>query len=183
MRMIYIRQSTPDELNTVLQVELDAFSNDAEIQTLVTDLFSDQTAFPLISLLAFDEHKPVGHVYFSTARLEGASADMRVMLLAPLAVARSHQKQGVGQALIHRAFEEALKFDVDLVFVLGHPTYYPQCGFTPAGQRGFNAPYPIAEKDAGAWMVIALSEGAIERAGGGRVHCAQSLMKPQYWRE
>ena len=32
---------------------------------------------------------------------------------------------------------------VDLVFVLGHPGYYPKFGFRPAGALGFEAPYPI----------------------------------------
>ena len=181
--MIHIRQSTPDELSTILEVELDAFSNDSEIHTLVSDLFADPDAAPLISLLAFDNKNPVGHIYLSVANLEPTHADVRIMLLAPLAVVKSRQREGIGTFLIHSALEKARSSRVDLVFVLGHPAYYPRCGFSPAGQFGFEAPYPIEEKNAAAWMVLELSEGAIQKAGGGKVQCAQSLMKPEYWRE
>ena len=42
---------------------------------------------------------------------------------------------------------------VELVFVLGHPDYYPRHGFKPAGALGFEAPYPIPDKNVNAWMV------------------------------
>jgi putative acetyltransferase len=71
---------------------------------------------------------------------------------------------------------------VDLVFVLGHPAYYPRFGFSPAGARGLDAPYPIPQKNAEAWMVRELRPGVIGDCSG-RVICADALADPEYWRE
>ena len=108
--MIQIRQATEKELNLVLDVELDAFEGDPEIRTLVTDLAADESARPLISLLAFDGELAVGHVYFSRARVEGGNLDDGVMILAPLAVRTSYQKKGIGQQLINAGFEYAYQY-------------------------------------------------------------------------
>ena len=181
--MIRIRESKETELETVLSVELDAFHNDPEIRTLVQDLFMDESAKPIISLLAFDGDEAVGHVYFSAATIDDCGADVMTMLLAPLAVRPSHQKKGIGQQLIYAAFEKAAQIGVKVIFVLGHPTYYPHCGFVPAGVKGFLAPYPIPEENANAWMMHELQAGVLAGLNGGTVRCASSLMKPQYWRE
>jgi len=71
---------------------------------------------------------------------------------------------------------------VELVFVLGHPSYYPRFGFRPAGVRGFRAPYPIPDENADAWMVKELKPGVMERFAG-TVECASVLMHPAYWIE
>ena len=46
-------------------------------------------------------------------------------------------------SILHSHMEQ--KRDVELVFVLGHPEYYPRYGFTPAGEQGFEAPNSIPE--------------------------------------
>ena len=71
---------------------------------------------------------------------------------------------------------------VDLVFVLGHPEYYPRFGFTPAGVLGFEAPYPIPDEHAGAWMVQELKQGVIGRVKG-KIQCSEVLNQSQHWRE
>ena len=66
--------------------------------------------------------------------------------------------------------------------MLGHPWYYPRHGFTPAGILGFEAPFPIPEKDADAWMVQELRSGIIGTVSG-KVVCCDALNKPEHWRE
>ena len=82
-------------------------------------------------------------------------------MLAPLAVVPECQKQGVGGTLVKHGLELLSKSGVDLVFVLGYPEYYTRHGFAPAGVRGFDAPYPIPEKNSDAWMVFELRPGVI----------------------
>ncbi len=53
------------------------------------------------------------------------------------------QATGIGAALIKQGLALLKTSGVELVFVLGHPGYYPRSGFTPAGVLGFDAPYPI----------------------------------------
>jgi len=138
----------------------------------------------------------VGHVLFNAARLRrepdpgrGASRPRpkapdtgRIAILAPLAVVPDRQRQGIGGALIERDLQMLRRSGVDLVFVLGHPDYYPRHGFEPAGSLGFAAPFPIPPKDAGAWMVQAMRPG-LTGSLRGTVLCADSMNRPEYWRE
>ena len=52
----------------------------------------------------------------------------------------------------------------------------------PAGEPGFEAPHPIPEEHAAAWMIQALNGDAIGRIKG-KVQCAEVLNQPQHWRE
>jgi putative acetyltransferase len=42
------------------------------------------------------------------------------------------------------------KSGIDLVFVVGHPQYYPRYGFTSASKLGFELTYSIPEEAADA---------------------------------
>jgi len=176
-----IREATDSDLNDVLSVEKEAFGYDKE-SNLVKDLLSDSSASPLYSLLVFNDDRAVGHVLFTSARLEGTQNGVSISILAPLAVIPDLQKQGLGGKLIERGLKHLADSGVDLVFVLGHPDYYPRYGFKPAGVQGFEAPYPIPEEHADAWMVQELRPGVIGSVTG-KVRCADMLNKPEHWRE
>jgi len=176
-----ILEATDSDLNDVLFVEKEAFGYVKE-SNLVKDLLSDPSAKPLYSLLAFSDDRAVGHILFTSARLENTQNDLSISILAPLAVIPGFQKRGVGGKLIERGLQHLTDSGVDLVFVLGHPDYYPRYGFKPAGVQGFEAPYPIPEEHANAWMVQELRPGVIGRVSG-KVRCADMLNKPEHWRE
>ena len=176
-----IRKTTQTDLDQILLVEIRAFGQDEEAN-LVQDLLTDPSAAPLCSLLAFDGDRAVGHILFTAAHLENSPQRAAVSILAPLAVIPEYQKQGIGGKLIERGLQQLTDSGVELVFVLGHPDYYPRHGFKPAGVQGFDAPYPIPEKHADAWMVQELQPGVIGRVSG-QVRCADMMDKPEYWRE
>lgn len=178
---ILIREAVGADLNEVLSIERLAFGYDKEAD-LVRDLLNDKSAKPLYSLLAFIGAKAVGHILFTSARLQGAQNDTSIALLAPLAVLPEFQKQGVGGQLIKSGLQHLADAGVDLVFVLGHPGYYPRYGFKTAGVLGFEAPYSIPEACADAWMVQELRQGVIGSVSG-IVKCADMLDKPEHWRE
>ncbi len=91
------------------------------------------------------------------------------------------QKQGIGGKLIKAGLEHLKEMGVELVFVLGHPAYYPKYGFIPAHTYKLQAPYQIPEKHADAWMVQSLGQklGSVS----GHILCADALNKPEHWRE
>jgi putative acetyltransferase len=178
MRITAAEQS---DLPEVVRVEREAFGRDEEA-ALVSDLMNDPSAAPIISLLAFEGGRAVGHVLFSAARITEAPGAANVSLLAPLAVVPDAQRRGIGGRLIDRGLQLLSRAGVDLVFVLGHPEYYPRHGFEPAGHLGFAAPFPIAEQDGGAWMVRALTPGVVGSVRG-TVACAEAISRPEYWRE
>lgn len=180
MAHIYIRETTDADIENILFVEREAFNSNIEAN-LVKYLLTDPSAKPALSLIAFIKDQAVGHILFTTAHLSSIPP-VEASLLAPLAIIPKFQKQGIGGNLIKKGIELLSKSTVDLVFVLGHPEYYPRYGFTPAGELGFEAPYPILEKDADAWMVLALHPDLIGKVAG-RVVCCNALNEPQYWRE
>jgi len=177
---VQIRQTTDADLNDILLVEREAFNKDKEAE-LTKDMLFDPTAKPLTSLLAYVDGHPAGHILFTTAHLTCNPA-VKVSILAPLAVVPKFQRQGVGAALIEKGLEILQQLGVDLVFVLGHPTYYPRFGFLPAGKCGFEAFYPIPEKNAVAWMVQQLRPNIIGLVSGKILPC-EALKKPEHWRE
>jgi putative acetyltransferase len=175
---VLIAEASQEDVVRVLAVEREAFGTSDEAD-LVSDLLDDSTARPLLSLLAWEEDEAVGHILFTTATLAGAD-DLTVSILAPLAVVPHAQRRGIGGRLIEHGVEHLAQAGVDLVFVLGHPDYYPRHGFVPAIPLGFEAPYPITPQEA--WMVRALRPGLVGDVRG-TIVCAEVLDHPEYWRE
>jgi putative acetyltransferase len=54
----------------------------------------------------------------------------------------AHQRQGVGDALMHAVLAAADALELPLVGLLGSTEYYPRYGFVPAAQLGIEAPNP-----------------------------------------
>jgi len=178
--MLEIREATESDLDRVLSIVRQAFGSELEAQ-LVSDLLVDDSANPHLSLLAFLDERAVGHILFTAARLEGNSS-AGLSILAPLSVIPEAQGTGIGSRLTGHGLELLAKSGTDLVFVLGYPDYYRRFGFKPAGPQGLDATYPIAEKNADAWMVQELRPGVIEKTSG-RILCAEVLDKPEFWSE
>lgn len=179
-----IRKAIESDLQDILFVEKAAFGDKEgpEIAKLVIDLLSDQSAMPLISLIAVDKDQTIGHILFTKAKLTGALREVSTAILAPLAVLPEAQAKGVGGQLIKKGLELASQSNYELVFVLGHPEYYPRHGFKTAGIQGFEAPYPIPDEHTDAWMVQELRTGVIGSVSG-KVQCSDVLNKPEHWRE
>ncbi len=178
---IIVRETTHKDYEDVLSILKTAFDNEKEAE-LVSSLLKDPSAKPSLSLIAFDGKKPVGHILFTKILIVEHEAEFSTQLLAPLAVIPDAQRKGVGKKLVETGLNILSTKGVDAVFVLGHPEYYPICGFKPAGCQGFEAPYPIPEEHADAWMVKALNNKDIEKISG-KIVIADALDKPEYWRE
>jgi len=179
-----IRPATESERQAVLDLERCAFGDPKgpEIADLVRDLLTDPTAAPSLSLIAIENNRAVGHILFTKARITGCEAPPTAALLAPLAIVPEVQGRGIGGQLIRDGLGRLSDAGVALVFVLGHPSYYPRHGFRPAGALGLDAPYPIPEEHAAAWMVQELRPGVLGRVRG-TVACAAALDRPEHWRE
>lgn len=178
-----IKKAVVTNESEILAVQEKAFGEKKgyEIRQLVADLLEDRTAVPRFSFVAVADGVIVGHILFSKVILAGDKG-LSAQILAPLAVLPDYQNKGVGSKLVQTGIEELRKTGVKLVFVLGHPGFYPRFGFTPAGKLGYEAPYVIPEEHSGAWMVQGLCPGVI---GGkrGKVQCSDALNKPEHWRE
>jgi len=179
-----IRKSTESERKDILNIHNQAFGNEKGpvISKLVQDLLDDITAMPILSLVAVENGKLIGHILYTKATITKTELPISAQILAPLAILPDEQKKGIGEKLINEGLNQLKESGTELVFVLGHPAYYPRCGFFPAGEKGFDAPYPIPEEHAAAWMVQELNGCALEKATG-KVQCSKVLNEPQHWRE
>lgn len=119
-----IRISKESERHEILDIHRIAFGEEEGpvIAKLADDVLDDETAMPILSLVAVDNGK-----------------------------------------------------------LIGHSGYYPRCGFVSAGELGFEAPYPIPEEHAAAWMIQELNGDAKGRIKG-KVQCSEVLNQPQHWR-
>ncbi len=180
---IQIRETNSKDFNDIMVVEERAFGYVKEAQ-LTADLLKDNTAEPILSLLAFHDKKAIGHILFTRAYInERSTKQPLIHILAPLAIIPEYQKQGIGGLLINEGLKRLKEMGTEIVFVLGHMDYYPKFGFIPDAKKiGFSAPYPIPEEYANAWMVQSLNpEGFV--IDKGNIICSVELNKPEHWRE
>ena len=181
---LLIRKALESDRQAISNIIIRAFgeAEGHEISALVTDLLSDPSAEPILSLVATTSDHIVGHILFTNTQIRQAQRPVSSAILAPLSVHPDYQSQGIGGRLVTGGLEQLKAAGVELVFVLGHPGYYPKHGFSPAGIMGFDASYPIAPENSAAWMVQELRPGVIGHVSG-QVICADALDDPKYWIE
>jgi len=179
-----VRKAFESDKQAISDVVIAAFGDmqGQEIADLITDLMADPSAQPSLSLVATSNENVVGHILFTNAQIKHSQRMVSSAILAPLSVHPEYQSQGIGGQLIKEGLKQLKAGDVELVFVVGHPGYYPKYGFSPAGISQFEAPYPIPAENAGAWMVQELQPGIIGHVRG-QVVCADALNDPKHWQE
>ena len=132
-----IRRELPADVPTIAEIHTAAFTGDVE-KDLVTALRASDAWLPALSLVAEDDGRVVGHVVCTRAHVVATPA----LGLGPLGVLPSHQKHGVGSALMHAVLAAADALDEPVVVLLGHTDYYPRFGFKPATSFGIEPPEP-----------------------------------------
>jgi putative acetyltransferase len=180
---IQIKKTNNSDFQHIMQVEEQAFGSIKEAQ-LTAELLNDPTAKPILSLLAFHEDKAIGHILFTRLYINERTIDQPLIhILAPLAVIPRYQKHGIGGLLIKEGLKKLKEWKVEMVFVLGHMEYYPKYGFIQDVKKlGYEAPFPIPDEFANAWMVQSLNPWGISLKHG-KVICADALNKEEHWRE
>ena len=179
-----IRKSTDADRVAIMRMHREAFGPEEgeEVAALANDLLDDPTARPVLSLLAEKNGLLLGHVLFTMVNVVDGDCLVPGQILAPLGVLPEAQGGRIGGELIGAGLEQLRAYGTGLVFVLGHPTYYPRYGFKPAGVLGQKAPYPIPEEVSDAWMVQELNPGYLGRVKG-TIKCAKVMDRPELWRE
>ena len=76
---------------------------------------------------------------------------LKIYGLAPMCVALRYQHQEIGTKLVEIIIKEARKNNIDAIFVLGHPSYYPKFSFKPAREYKIKCKYDV---QANVFMVL-----------------------------
>ncbi|WP_230532679.1 GNAT family N-acetyltransferase [Microvirga roseola] len=152
-----IRLEETADWTAVYTIYAAAFGQSAEAD-LVQRIHKDGDL--ILSLAAYDGSAgPVGHIVFSRLILNAAPG-VKGAVLAPLAVVPSHQKHGIGSALVAEGLERLKQAGTDLVVVLGDPNFYGRFGFSPKLAKKLRTPY-----DGPYVQSLALSERGNEAHG------------------
>ena len=180
---IQIRETNSKDFNDIMLVEERAFGMKKEAE-LTADLLNDETASPIMSLLAFDGDRAVGHIIFTRVYMDKLEPNQALIhILAPLAVIPEYHKRGIGAMLIREGIKRLKEMGSEMVFVLGHIGYYDRFDFiVDAKTLGYEAPFPIPEEFKDAWMVQSLKSDKFHIPAG-KIVCSNALNKQKHWRE
>ena len=174
-----IRIATTHDGDAIRQLYWSAFTEEENesVATLAVELLDENSALPIIALVAEMEGAVVGHVAFSPVTIDNHAA-IQAYILAPLAVRPDCQKQRIGSALVEYGMQRLSAMGVDIIFVYGAPEYYGRFGFTAEAALGYKAPYPLQYPFG--WQAIAIRDGAVEN-GPHALQCVKALCKPLLW--
>src|SRR5690606_19659416 len=117
-----IRSEEEKDWAAVHALNASVFATPAEAS--LVDALREQ-AQPVVSIIAQDNETIIGHIMFSPVSLSGHT-DLKIMGLAPMAVASEYRHKGIGSALVRTGLEQCKQLGVGAVVVLGHPEYYPR---------------------------------------------------------
>lgn len=158
-----IRREQSGDMPEIHKIITLAFGRENEAK--LVDLLRNSKAFiPQLSLIATTDGKPVGHILFSKISIVGKDhSETGSLALAPMAVLPQYQRKGIGSQLIQTGLEKAKELKYKSVIVLGHDTYYPRFGFTPANNWDIKPPFDVPPN---AFMAIELVSGGLKGISG-----------------
>lgn len=158
--MTQIREACDSDIDGIHDVNDAAFGGTDEAQ-LIDRLHTDGDI--ILSLVAVEDGEIVGHILFS--RLEITSLDndthFRGASLAPVSVAPTHQRLGIGSELVRQGIEKCKELDLDALTVLGHADYYSRFGFSAQHAECLKSPFSGPN-----FMVLPLIQGIFDDFSG-----------------
>ncbi len=154
-----VRDEKERDRSEVHALNLAAF--DTPTEAVLVDRLRKE-AQPVISMIALDGERVVGHIMFSPVTLSGHE-DLRIAGLGPMAVEPTYQGKGLGSALVRAGLKRCKEQGYGAVVVLGHPEYYPRFGFAPAARFDICCEYEAPQE---AFMSIELESGYFKDAEG-----------------
>ena len=165
-----IRTERPSDIKTIHALECAAFGRREEAD--IVDKLRDAGALWL-SQVALHDGGIVGHAAYSLVTITDAETIHEFPALGPIGVLPEFQKRGIGRALIEAGFEAVQKAGYGLLFLVGHPSYYPRFGFQPALPLGFTSDYVTDPRRHEHFMVRVFDQRLIGHARGHmRYHAA-----------
>ncbi len=162
---MYIRQETAKDFDSIYSMIKSSFATaehaDGDEQDLVLRLRKSAAYVPELALVAEKDGVILGYIMFTEIKI----GEHTELALAPLAVADTHQKQGIGGALILSGHQIAKDMGYHYSVVLGSEEYYPKFGYISASEFGIKAPFEVPTQN---FMAIDLqgdspkAEGVVE---------------------
>lgn len=137
------------------------------VRRLVEEIRSKRFYEPRLELIMVesDTDEVVGYVNFSRFHLEGKYED-KLLLLSPVAVKTSCQRQHISKDLIEYGLEKARNLGYKAVIVEGNPMNYRSRGFKTSADYGITAHESVGLPAPECLMVQELVPGGLEGIHG-----------------
>ena len=161
MADILVREEKPGDYETIHMVEAEAFGRPEEADPV--DALRTHGVLAL-TIVAEIDGAVVGHIAFSPATIVGDECTVEAVALAQVAVTPQHQNRGVGSALVREELRMCREAGHRIVFLTGHPSYYPRFGFLRGKDVGISC--NLVDPSSDAFMVIELVSGALAGCRG-----------------
>jgi len=134
---VIVRAETAADHTDIRRINDEAFGETLE-SVLVDAIRASARFVPELSRVAESQGQSLGHVISSYVDVEPGGR--RALQVGPLAVLPSHQRRGVGTALMQETIRRADERGEPLLLIEGNPRYYERFGFTRADALGIEPP-------------------------------------------
>jgi putative acetyltransferase len=155
-----IRVERPDDIPVIRAVNERAFGQREEADVIDRIRRNHRE---ILSLVALNENRVVGHILFSPAVIGQGSGVVQGMGLGPMAVLPEQQRHGIGSALVRQGLGILRERRCPFVIVLGHPSYYPRFGFERASRYGIHCEWEVSDD---AFMILILDRSRMKAISG-----------------
>ena len=126
---LVIRPEIAADIPTISLIHTRAFGYRVA-EACIVDFHRHNPRFdPKFSLVAEWDGEVVGHALFSPHSLQLLGETVNALNLAPISIDPAWQKRGIGGALLEEGHRLARANNYALIFLLGHPDYYPRFGY------------------------------------------------------
>jgi len=174
-----LRRANASDASRIRSVHLRAFGDEEKqlVANLACELLSEASSPESVHLVAEEADRLLGHVAFSPlhSRRNGGFIGY---ILAPLAVAPSHQGMGIGKELVKQGLSDLARRQVERILVYGDPKFYSRFGFRTELASKYVPPFPLRHPHG--WQAIDTAAKEFPSAPE-PIQCVKALNNPALW--
>lgn len=130
-----VRETTDADMPAVRELTTRAFGRPDEAK-IIDQLMKDGDV--LTQIVGLMDDQIVAHVLFYPV---GVFGKLSAVGIGPMSVDPWVQREGIGKAILGAGLNRLREVGVSVVFVVGHPEYYPKFGFAAETTEPFESPY------------------------------------------
>jgi putative acetyltransferase len=135
METVRLRPAGKSEAPVIADLAARAFGRPDEGR-IIERLEADRDVW--LQAVAEQEGQIIGQCTFYFLPVKGR---LGALGLGPMSVDPWIQRQGIGLSLVRFGVAAAERAGVPIIFVLGHPDYYPKAGFSTEAAKEFASPW------------------------------------------